>query len=1007
MLNRRAVDLALIALLLAAAAARGAVATDGSLPGTAARTLSGPAYVIPQQLGGDRLGVKVGGNLFHSFRTLDLAEGESATFTELSGVQNVIARITGGKSTINGRLSADANLYLVNPQGFLFSEKATLDVTGSFTATTANSLKLGTDGRFATALGEQSVLTSSPVSAYGFTNPPAGFTGPPPGIAVKGSTLAVPQGKALQLVGGEVTLEQARLTAPGGPIALASAAGAGEFNADFKRPGRMGSVTLDNSIVDASGARGGAIVIRGGDLTLKTSVVQSNTSGPGRGGRVDVQIDGDAALGFRSQVFTKTTGAGAAGDIEVHALSLALSVDSLVGSQAAPGSLATAGGGLVRVRARSLSISDGSAISASTFGLGKGGEVDVAAGRLDIRGEDNVTGIFSNADSTGSGGRGGNVRVQAGSLTLRNGGQIAADTKGRGRGGDVTVIAGEASLNSTGATSKTGIFADTLSPTNGGAGGNLMVQAGTLRIANGALISTRTLGLAPGGSATIRADTLTISRDGSRLYTGIAADSPLKGPRGPAGEVLVEAGRLRLLQGGQISSNTFGLGRGGNVKVTADDILMTGQGSAFSSISADTFSTGAGGPGGNVQVQAGTIRLENGARISANTFGSGAGGDVVVRADEAVFRRTATGLFTGVSAESVSSTEPGRGGSVLVEIGRLSLFDGGGIFANTRGPGAGGDISVRSDDLLLTGSSRISAETFGLGAGGSIRLAAGSLTVLAGLEPLFPAGVYTGSRATGAGGPGGTLEIEAGVLNLRDGGMLAATSTSSGAGGSVRIAAGQATLRNVAAIEASATGAGLAGSVALSVERPLSLESASAIRTTSALSSAGTVEIVSASDIILRDSSLSARAVAGDAGTVTLRTTHLLLLDHSTILAEAGLNGGNVSIDPRFVILDHSRISANAVLGAGGNILLVADTFLPTESAVTASSEASVQGTISIQSPEADLAGSLAPLTGGLIDATSQLREQCARRLGMDFSSLLLLGNGGVSAAPGGPMFTP
>jgi large exoprotein involved in heme utilization and adhesion len=470
--------------------------------------------------------------------------------------------------------------------------------------------------------------------------------------------------------------------------------------------------------------------------------------------------------------------------------------------------------------------------------------------------------------------------------------------------------------------------------------------------------------------------------------------------------VVVEASHIRLIGGGQISSNTFGLGRGGNVMVTADDISMSGAGRGFSSISADTVAPGAGGPGGNVQVQAGTIRLENGARISANTFGGGAGGDVVVRADEALFRQSATQVFTGVSAESVSSTAAGRGGSVLVEIARLSMFDGGSIFANTRGPGPGGDIVVRSDSLLLTGGSRVSAETFGLGPSGSVLLSAGSLTIAARSDPLTPSGVFTGSRATGAGGPGGTLEIQAGSINLRDGGTIAATSTSSGPGGSVRIAAGQATLRNSAAIEASATGAGIAGSVAIAVEQPLLLEGGSAIRTTSALSSAGTVQIVSASDILLRDSSISARAIAGDAGTVTLQTTRMLLLDRSTILAEAGLNGGNVSIDPRFVILDRSRISANAILGAGGNILLVADTFLPSGSAVTASSEASVQGTISIQSPQADLAGSLAPLTGGLIDASSQLREQCARRLGVDFSSLLLLGDGGVTAAPGSALFS-
>ena len=39
-------------------------------------------------------------------------------------------------------------------------------------------------------------------------------------------------------------------------------------------------------------------------------------------------------------------------------------------------------------------------------------------------------------------------------------------------------------------------------------------------------------------------------------------------------------------------------------------------------------------------------------------------------------------------------------------------------------------------------------------------------------------------------------------------------------------------------------------------------------------------------------------------------------------------------------------------------------------------------------------------LPNALVDASRQLREQCARRLGLDFSSFLVIGRGGVSLAP-------
>src|SRR5687767_5274155 len=88
----------LLAASLAAAASPVAakVVTDGSLgPG---RALGGPDYAVTPDLGR-----QVGGNLFHSFRQLDLAAGESATFSGPDSISRVLARVTGGSpSSIDG-----------------------------------------------------------------------------------------------------------------------------------------------------------------------------------------------------------------------------------------------------------------------------------------------------------------------------------------------------------------------------------------------------------------------------------------------------------------------------------------------------------------------------------------------------------------------------------------------------------------------------------------------------------------------------------------------------------------------------------------------------------------------------------------------------------------------------------------------------------------------------------------------------------------------------------------
>jgi hypothetical protein len=42
----------------------------------------------------------------------------------------------------------------------------------------------------------------------------------------------------------------------------------------------------------------------------------------------------------------------------------------------------------------------------------------------------------------------------------------------------------------------------------------------------------------------------------------------------------------------------------------------------------------------------------------------------------------------------------------------------------------------------------------------------------------------------------------------------------------------------------------------------------------------------------------------------------------------------------------------------------------------------------------------LIQLTGALLSTSNQLREQCARRLNQDFSSFLVVGQGGVESTP-------
>lgn len=123
----------------------------------------GRSHVTPnvQIRGGnaDRIdgGVRRGSNLFHSFQRFNVNEGQRVYFADSAGVETILGRVTGRNiSNIRGTLgvAGSADLYLINPNGFIFGPNARLDIRGSFTASTADRFSFGS-GRFFSAFNPQ------------------------------------------------------------------------------------------------------------------------------------------------------------------------------------------------------------------------------------------------------------------------------------------------------------------------------------------------------------------------------------------------------------------------------------------------------------------------------------------------------------------------------------------------------------------------------------------------------------------------------------------------------------------------------------------------------------------------------------------------------------------------------------------------------------------------------------------------------------------------------------
>ncbi|MEA5477021.1 filamentous hemagglutinin N-terminal domain-containing protein [Pseudanabaena galeata UHCC 0370] len=96
-------------------------------------------------------GTQVGANQFHSFQELSVPTSNTAHFDNALTTTNVIGRVTGSNiSNIDGLIKTNGatNLYLVNPNGITFGANAKLDIAGSFSASTANSIKFSDGSEF-------------------------------------------------------------------------------------------------------------------------------------------------------------------------------------------------------------------------------------------------------------------------------------------------------------------------------------------------------------------------------------------------------------------------------------------------------------------------------------------------------------------------------------------------------------------------------------------------------------------------------------------------------------------------------------------------------------------------------------------------------------------------------------------------------------------------------------------------------------------------------------------
>jgi len=656
--------LILISFLTLLIPIRAEVVLDGTLGRSGA--LPGPDYLI-----GADLGQQHGGNLFHSFQDFNLDRYESATFSGPNSVQNLISRVTGGNpSQIFGTLRStipDADFYFLNPHGILFGEGASLDVQGSFHASTADTLRFSDGGEFNARYPNNSLLTVAPISAFGF------LTDAPSAISIEDTKLSVSEGETLSLIGGDIRMDgqepvlsygitpqyKTEIDANSGRINLASIASEGEviptdFGLSFSKNTQRGQITLNKTLVKTKVI--GHIFIRGGNIKINKSFVDNT------------------AFNWKNSK-------------------------------------------LLDIRANNLTLTNGGRIISGTLGSGNGGEIVIkVADTLKISGQN--SGINGNSTNTGNAA---NIDIEAGKITLTNGSQIASGTRYSGNGGKIIIKVADA-LTVIGQDS--GVLSSSVNKkiTNAGNAGNIDIKADKIILNDGGQIVSATKGSGDSGKIDIKvSDVLKISGQNS----GIGADSRgEESNTGNAGNIDIKADKIILNDGGQIASFTKGSGDSGRIDIKVTNILeVYGHNSGIGASSLGRESNN--GNAGDIDIKAAKIILIGGGQIVSVTNGSGNAGAIILEAtDLKVSGKSENGELTSsiLSFSRAQNTYAGNAGNILMQANIINLSEGGQIFTSANNA-AGGDVIVKPSNLLYLRDGIIfTAVKDGKGDGGNITI---------------------------------------------------------------------------------------------------------------------------------------------------------------------------------------------------------------------------------------------------------------------------------------------
>jgi filamentous hemagglutinin family protein len=426
--------------------------------------------------------------------------------------------------------------------------------------------------------------------------------------------------------------------------------------------------------------------------------------------------------------------------------------------------------------------------------------------------------------------------------------------------------------------------------------GNIHLQGQTVSLNNGSALLAGTLGDGQGGGVQVNADSLLISGTSSFvpsfippsvaefvvMPSGVFAGVQ-SGAEGTGGNIDINVRQLSLDSGAQIAAGTFDAGDAGTLNVISETVTVRGGRPAgpsglFTTVgaAADGGPVGAAtGNGGNLNITANMLSLQEGGQVSAGTFGFGNAGNLTINSNltEVIGSFGIPGAG-GPSSIRAASERPwaGAGGTLAINTDRLVVADGGQIVTGTLSSSDAGDLIVRAESVELRGG-----DDFG------------------------QSGLLSNAvdfRASGNDGSSGNIVVETGELLISDGATVSVSNTPSGANPNLT------------------PGQGPAGNLTITAQNILMTNGGSL--TADTLNGDRANIRVTAETLTLQNSRISTNATGtATGGNINLDTGALTLLDSSTISANSVFSfGGRVVINTDVLVQSaDSQITATSAVG--------------------------------------------------------------------------------------------